>query len=581
MFRTVKTYLRELTGFRNLRFECIRSAESLEKDVAVLQREYDDFSSRQSKFEDDYSRILTNRIPLVIGVAGNFNAGKSSFINSLIGADLLGVKEVPATCKVAVISYHDNPLPRFYKVYKDGRMMETDREEYLRFGLHNKDTSGTTTADPISHFEIKYRAEILKEIQLVDTPGFSTLSKADDNTAEFYLKKTDMLIWVFSAHKGSHDNEEFDRLRTMGNKKILAVINRMDDVFHGDRQPIINTIAKAHGFLRVIPYSATVAFDYQRSLRENEEAFKEVLKKAEELRSAGREYIMGSKGGLYFITDSADIHYEVKISTVLADEFADYHLELVTEIRRLRQEMSDIKEDAFRQELMTFHQQETDYWDKFGKEVLKRISHLLEEQNDFDTLIRKLNKKLMERSGVYCERLKTNVTEEVFGALCYFEQDTGNWFTDDKNYLKMRDLDDPLREKIWDIINDQFESFKADLVKDFHKGLKGADVEVPPGPEMDMIDLLLSRFRQSSFDSIVGVSSMYVPFDFVASREEMKSSSLTNLDCVIASDHFAGMTLYCLQTIYDRLLADMNTTVEEGRTILSGLSEKITAALKK
>jgi len=535
MYKTIKTYLKELTEFRNLRFECIRAAESLEKDMAVLQREYDDFSDRQSKFESDYSRILTNSIPLVIGVAGNFNAGKSSFINSLIGADLLGIKEVPATCKVAVISYHDHPLPKFYRVQRDGRMVETNREEYLRYGLHNKGGSDTATAEAISHFEIRYRAEILKEIQLVDTPGFSTLSKADDQTAETQLRKTDMLIWVFNADKGSHDNVEFDRMRSLGNKKILAVINRMDDVFPGDRQKVIDTIAKAHSFIRVIPYSATEVLAHQQSGQGNE-----------------------------------------------VDVFAGYHRDLITEIKRLRQEISEIKEDAFRRDLMTFSEKEMYFWNEFEKSLVKRIGGLQGELNEFTAMILKLNEQLKTRSGIHCKRLKDEITVLVFNALCYFDHEPGTWITEDKNFLKMRGLqNDRLQNELWDLIGGQFGIFKTSLVKDFHKGLAGCDVEVPKGPETAMMDVLQNNFRASSFNAIVGLKHMYVPFDLGVTHEEMKKITLVGIDRVIASDQFATMTLYGLQMIYDRLIADKGKFMKERWAILNELSKKIIAVINK
>jgi GTPase SAR1 family protein len=582
MFKTIKTYLKELGYFRNLHFECIRAADNLGMNVTDLQKDYDRHSERQARFESDYNKILTGKMPLVIGIAGNFNAGKSSFINSVIGSDQLGVKEQPATCKVAVISYHEGPLPRFYKVYKDGKVMETDRAEYIRFGVHaNRTAEEKEAVGKISHFEIKYRAEILQEIQLVDTPGFSTISKEDDRTAEEHLRKTDMLIWVFDGTKGSPDKGEVDRLRTLGKKNIVAVINRIDNQAPGERPAVIDTFKNVFEFLRVIPYSATEAFDQLMAIQENEQAFNRILEKARELRSANKDFIIGSKAGIYYITDSKDDYLEVKHKEIREDEYAEFYRVLIAEIRRLRREITEIKEELFRQELIAYHQQEIGYWREFTGQLDRTISRLQKDQHEFSELLVKLKANLTTRFHEHYKRFVDVILEDVYNALFYFHHVAGNWYTTEENSLKMRGTDEKTLDKVKRIIASQFNTFKDNLSEDMEKGLEHAEIELTPGPETEMVGILQEKFSTASYESVYGAAHLWLDRKLGSNPQEAKDGVRYVLNMLISSDHFANMALYCLNEVYERIFNQNKAVFDASHEALEELSKKIITVLKQ
>jgi len=60
---------------------------------------YTNFSFKKKHYED----ILSDNAFLKIGVIGNFSSGKSLFINSILGIDLLGVDVLPSTSKITKI----------------------------------------------------------------------------------------------------------------------------------------------------------------------------------------------------------------------------------------------------------------------------------------------------------------------------------------------------------------------------------------------------------------------------------------------------------------------------------------------
>lgn len=538
MYKTAKTFFKELNQFSTLRFECIRVAESLRQDMDVLQKDYDTFSSRLNKLTEDYSRILADSMPLIIGVAGNFNAGKSTFINSVVGSALLGVDEKPATCKVAVISYYEGQTPRICKICKDGKVMEATRQEYLEYGVHRKRSEADRESyNQISHFEIKYHADILREIQLVDTPGFSTVSPEDDRTAEEQLRKTDMLIWVFNGGIGSPDKSEIDRIKTMGIKNIIAVVNRIDDKPPWERDQVIGVFSEAYDFLRVIPYSATKALEYQQKVH-------------------------GS--------DNREGPHE--------DPYFAYHLRLLAEIRSIRKEITTIKEDRLRQDLRSWHMQEVEHWTRYKAQLYRTLEDIEQDQDNFVKAINALNDALIKRSHIHFEDLKATLLKKIFDTVFYFEHERETSAFHEHNVLKRREID-PIKQKIQDIINQKFDSHRKKILADFNAGLQRMGIETIPDHDQETISLFQEKLSLASFEGIYGMMLIWQQVRFVDPILVAEEKALNWINMFVSSNHFADITLYYLHTIYNRILDQRTTEFNTRQAALKNLFFKIEQTL--
>ena len=131
----------------------------------------------------------------MIVVVGEFNAGKSAFINALLGADVLEEGVTPTTHRIHVIKYGDSPA----------------REE--RDGL----------------LYVFYPAQWLKDLNIVDTPGTNAVLKEHQVITEKFVPHSDFVLFITSADRPFTESERLfiELIRDWG-KKIVAVVNKAD-----------------------------------------------------------------------------------------------------------------------------------------------------------------------------------------------------------------------------------------------------------------------------------------------------------------------------------------------------------------
>lgn len=114
--------------------------------------------------ENDITKGLSN--PFLFVVCGEVNAGKSTLLNGLFGADV---------CKT-------NVLP------------ETDCVQWYRYGEKPHDKKIT----PI--LEERFRpVDFLMDFNLVDTPGTNSVVKGHQSITDRFLPVSDLIFWVFPA----------------------------------------------------------------------------------------------------------------------------------------------------------------------------------------------------------------------------------------------------------------------------------------------------------------------------------------------------------------------------------------------
>jgi small GTP-binding protein len=174
---------------------------------------------------------LTSLFLLV--VVGEFNSGKSAFINALIGEQVMPEGAIPTT---AVINL-------------------------LRFG-----ESKSETMLPNGIIERTYPADFLEEITVVDTPGTNAIIREHEELTQRFVPRSDLVLFITSADRPFSESErEFmAEIREWG-KKIVLIVNKIDQVrTEDDRQKILafveENILRLLGFRpEIFPVSALLA----------------------------------------------------------------------------------------------------------------------------------------------------------------------------------------------------------------------------------------------------------------------------------------------------------------------------------
>ena len=132
----------------------------------------------------------------MIVVVGEFNAGKSAFVNALLGE----------------------------RVFEEGVTPTTARIQLIRHGsaaASGDDASGThVVAAPV---------ELLRDLQIVDTPGTNAIHREHERLTREFVPRADLVLFVTSADRPFTESERafLETIRDWG-KKIVVLVNKAD-----------------------------------------------------------------------------------------------------------------------------------------------------------------------------------------------------------------------------------------------------------------------------------------------------------------------------------------------------------------
>jgi small GTP-binding protein len=135
-------------------------------------------------------------------VVGEFNAGKSAFINALLGERALQEGVTPTTTKVNILRYGSDP----------GRSTLSDSIEVINLNV-----------------------PYLKEISIVDTPGTNAIIREHEKITTTFVPRSDLILFVTSADRPFTESERIflEKIQAWG-KKIVLVINKIDILQEAD-----------------------------------------------------------------------------------------------------------------------------------------------------------------------------------------------------------------------------------------------------------------------------------------------------------------------------------------------------------
>lgn len=174
--------------------------------------------------------VSQNRFTLI--VAGQFKRGKTTFINALLGSDLLPVAIIPVTSIITVIGYGDELGIELF--FQDGGRREISQAELPHFITEKQNPQNRENVDRV---EIHYPSPYLKNhVELIDTPGVASIHSHNTETTYGYLPKADAAIFLVSVDPPltAAELHFLNDLRTYANR-IFFVQNKIDTVSESDR----------------------------------------------------------------------------------------------------------------------------------------------------------------------------------------------------------------------------------------------------------------------------------------------------------------------------------------------------------
>ncbi|ULH16804.1 dynamin family protein [Deinococcus sp. KNUC1210] len=130
-------------------------------------------------------------------VVGEFNAGKSSFVNALLGDAVLPEGVTPTTDRIYVL-------------------------------VHGEKGEPEATADPFV-VRLKLPLTALEGVALVDTPGTNAIIRQHQVLTEGFLPRADLLLFLTSADRPFTESErQFLSLAARWGRSVVMVVNKAD-----------------------------------------------------------------------------------------------------------------------------------------------------------------------------------------------------------------------------------------------------------------------------------------------------------------------------------------------------------------
>lgn len=178
-------------------------SESQEKILNAERQVLNDLRVALTGFgysQEDQKTILESLEQLdelfLLVVVGEFNAGKSAFINALLGKSLLKEGVTPTTTHINLLKY----------AAAENRSVIDDTMHVLSLPI-----------------------DWLSEISIVDTPGTNAIIRSHELITSKFVPRSDLVLFITSADRPFTESERsfLEKIRSWG-KKVVIVINKID-----------------------------------------------------------------------------------------------------------------------------------------------------------------------------------------------------------------------------------------------------------------------------------------------------------------------------------------------------------------
>jgi GTP-binding protein EngB required for normal cell division len=321
-------------------------------------------------------KLLIKNSPIDVAILGQFKAGKSSFINSLIGKSILPVGVIPVTTVITRLQYGDRE--RAVVRYFDGRTSEIGISDIGNFTSEAENPSNQKNVEMVD-VELPSLRDYAG-LRLVDTPGLGSVFKYHVETSENWLPQVGTALLAISSDRPLSDNDvQLIRELTQHTPNIVLLLTKADLLSAEQQQEVIKFFERTiqrelNRQLPIYVYSTHVNTEQYKDRLETgllstlslnrDFEFRKILQyKMQSLINGCLSYLdIALKTSLQADIDRVRLHKQI------FDEKVNIDL--------IREELTIIARENQRQTRVLI----TDYLDIFQNALRKKISEALEKE---------------------------------------------------------------------------------------------------------------------------------------------------------------------------------------------------------
>jgi GTP-binding protein EngB required for normal cell division len=169
--------------------------------------------------------LLVENPPIDVAILGQFKAGKSSFVNSLIGQDVLPVGVIPVTTVISRLQFGEQE--RATVSFFDGTRKEIPIAELDEYTAEAKNPSNQKSVEMVD-IELPALADYAG-LRLVDTPGLGSVFKAHMEVSANWLPEVGAAVLAVSADRPLSENDlQLIRELTQYTPRIILLLTKAD-----------------------------------------------------------------------------------------------------------------------------------------------------------------------------------------------------------------------------------------------------------------------------------------------------------------------------------------------------------------
>ena len=200
--------------------------------------------------------------PVRVAIVGEFNAGKSTFINAVMGADVAPTGVLPTTATLHHLRYAPDPFARiqFYEGDVKERIVPSSE---LRAALAAEGDTGN-----VKRVEILMPIASLTRVEILDTPGFNAPDQRHTDAARSAFEEADAAIWLLDAGQPLKQSERriLEEAKT-AKLPVQILVNKADRLKPDDLVKVMSTVAESLEETGLRSWSAPVPLSARLALQ--------------------------------------------------------------------------------------------------------------------------------------------------------------------------------------------------------------------------------------------------------------------------------------------------------------------------